>query len=144
MSLSDLSIRKPVFAWMLMAGLIVFGSICFLGLGISQMPDVNFPTLTVAVNWTGASPETMELAVADVIESGVMGVEGIQNISSSCQEGLSTTAIEFNLEKNIDAAFQDVQAKLVQAQKILPMDIDPPIITKSNPEDDVIIWGALS
>ena len=144
MTLSDFSIRRPVFAWMIMIGLIVFGSICFWDLGISQMPDVDFPVLTVAVRWTGASPEVMELTVADVVESSVMSVPGIQSLSSACQEGLSTTTIEFDLNRDIDVAFQEVQAKLAEAQILLPLDIDPPIVTKSNPEDDPIVWGSMS
>src|SRR5882672_2973539 len=97
MTLSDISIRKPVFAWMLMIGLIVFGAISFNGMGISQLPDVDFPVLTVSVTWVGAAPETMESAVADVIEDAVMNVEGIRTVTSQCQEGLSNTSIEFEL-----------------------------------------------
>lgn len=144
MTLSDFSIRRPVFAWMLMLGLIVFGLISFWGMGVSQLPDVDFPVLTVAVTWNGASPETMESAVADVIEDAVMSVEGIRSVSSTCQEGLSTTTIEFELNVNVDIALQAVQTKLAQAQKTLPTDIDPPIVTKSNPEDQPIMWGGLT
>ena len=144
MTLSDLSIRKPVFAWMLMLGLIVFGLISFFRMGISQLPDVDFPVLTINVTWVGASPETMESAVADVVEDAVMSVEGIRSVTSACQEGLSTTSVEFDLSRNIDVALQDIQAKIAQAQKTLPTDIDPPIITKSNPEDQPIMWAALT
>jgi hydrophobe/amphiphile efflux-1 (HAE1) family protein len=144
MTLSDFSIRKPVFAWMLMIGLIVFGGISFMGMGISQLPDVDFPVLNVGVTWTGASPEVMEAAVADVIEDAVMSVEGIKEVSSSCQEGLSNTSIEFELSVNIDVALQEVQTKIAQAQRSLPNTIDPPIVTKSNPEDQPILWAALT
>src|SRR5262249_1880703 len=138
MTLSDFSIRKPVFAWMLMIGLIVFGAISFSRMGISQLPDVDYPVLTITVNWVGASPETMQTAVADVLEDAVMSVEGVRNVTSVCQEGLPTTSIEFELSRNIDVALQEVQTKLAQAQKILPNDIDPPIVNKSNPEDQPI------
>ena len=145
MTLSDLSIRKPVFAWMLMIGLIVFGAISFMGMGISQLPDVDFPVLTVTANWTGAPPETMESAVADVIEDAVMSVEGIKTVTSQCQEGLSTTTIEFEMNANINVALQEVQTKLTQATKILPNNLDaPPTVTKSNPEDQPILWTALT
>jgi HAE1 family hydrophobic/amphiphilic exporter-1 len=144
MVLSDISIRKPVFAWMLMIGLIVFGSLSFTRMGISQLPDVDFPVITVATTWVGASPDTMESSVADVLEDAVMSVEGIKSVTSVCQEGLSTTSIEFELSVNIDVALQEVQTKIAQAQKILPNTIDPPIVTKSNPEDQPIIWGALT
>jgi hydrophobe/amphiphile efflux-1 (HAE1) family protein len=144
MTLSDVSIRKPVFAWMLMLGLIVFGIISFKGMGISQLPDVDFPVLTVSVTWTGASPEVMESAVTDIIEDAVMSVEGIRTVTSSCQEGLSNTTIEFELNRSIDVALQEVQTKIAQAQKMLPNTIDPPIVTKSNPEDQPILWAALT
>src|SRR5271170_6099678 len=100
MTLSDISIRKPVFAWMLMIGLIVFGAISFGRMGISQLPDVDFPVLTIAVTWAGASPETMETAVADVIEDAVMSVEGIRTVSSSSLEVLTTITIEFELDRS--------------------------------------------
>ena len=143
MTLSDISIRKPVFAWMLMIGLIVFGAICYSRMGISQLPDVDFPVVNISVSWTGALPETMELAVADIIEDAVMSVEGIRSVSSTCQEGLSNTSIEFELNRSIDVALQEIQTKIAQAQKLLPIDIDPPVVTKSNPEDQPILWGAL-
>ena len=144
MTLSDVSIKNPVFAWMLMAGLIVFGTIGFLRMGISQLPDVDFPVVSISVTWAGASPETMEAAVADIVESAVMSVEGIRNVSSTSQEGQTAITIEFELTRQIDAALQEVQTKLAQAQKNLPNDIDPPIVTKSNPEDQPILWTALS
>lgn len=144
MTLSDLAIKKPVFAWMLMGGLILFGSISFFQLGISQLPDVDFPVLTITTTWTGASPESIEAAVTDPIEDAVMSVDGIKNISSSCQEGVTNTSIEFELNRNIDSALQEVQSKIAQAQKSLPIDIDPPVISKSNPEDQPIMWTALT
>src|SRR5690349_10213915 len=101
MALSDHSIRKPVFAWMLMIGLIVFGLISFFRLGISQLPDVDFPVLNISAAWIGASPETMESAVVDVIEDSVMSIEGIRNISSVSLEGVSNTTVEFELSRNI-------------------------------------------
>src|SRR5947209_3971191 len=112
MTLSDFSIRKPVFAWMLMLGLLVFGGLSFLRMGISQLPDVDFPVVTVNVSWVGASPETMESAVTDVLEDAVMSVEGIQTVSSQNQEGQSTITIEFDLNRNIDVALQEVQSKI--------------------------------
>ena len=143
MSLSDLSIRKPVFAWMLMLGLLVFGAISFSRMGISQLPDVDFPVINVSANWIGASPETIELAVTDVLEDAVMTVEGIRSVKSTCQEGQSNTTIEFDLNRDINIAFQEVQTKVAQALRRLPKDMDPPVVTKSNPEDQPIIWAGL-
>ena len=144
MTLSDVSIKNPVFAWMLMIGLIAFGWIGFHRMGISQYPDVDFPVVTVTVTWEDAAPEIMETQVADVIEDAVTSVEGIQDMYSTSQLGQTTVTIEFNLSRNIDVAVQDVQAHIAQAQKSLPAQIDPPIVQKINPEDQPIMWLSLT
>jgi len=143
MTLSDISIKKPVFAWMLMAGLLVFGAICYLSMGISQMPDVDFPVVSISVSWPGASPDVMETAVADIIESAVMSVDGVQLVQSTSQQGLTQITIQFVLEQDINVALQQVQTKISQAQKNLPQTIDPPVITKTNPGDQPIMWSAV-
>lgn len=144
MKLSDVAIRNPVFAWMLMAALIVFGGIAFTRLGVSQMPDVDFPVVTVNVQLEGAPPEIMESDVADVIEDAVMSVQGIREVSSSSRQGSTSVTIEFELSRDIDVAIQDVQGKLASVGRRLPRDIDPPVVTKTNPEDQPIMWLALS
>ncbi len=144
MTLSDLSIKNPVFAWMLMAGLILFGLISFNGMGVSQMPDVEFPVLTVNLTWEGAAPEVMETDVVDIIEDAVMSVQGIRDISSTARQGSATVTIEFDLSRNIDVALQEVQTKIAQAQRRLPNDIDPPIVSKVNPQDNPIMWLGVS
>lgn len=143
MAISDISIKKPVFAWMLMAALLVFGAISYTRMGISQLPDVDFPIVTIQVNWPGASPDVMEAAVADIIEDAVMSIDGIQLVTSTSQQGLTQITIQFNLEQDINAALLQVQTKLSQAQKNLPQTIDPPIITKTNPNDQPIMWTAI-
>lgn len=144
MSLADISIKNPVFAWMLMLFLIVFGVICFMRLGVSQMPDVDFPNVSISVTYEGASPEVMESDVVDVIEDAVMSVQGIREVSSTARHGSATISVEFELSRDIDAAVQDIQTKLAQAARLLPRDIDPPIVTKTNPEDQPIMWISLS
>lgn len=140
MTLSEISIKRPVFAWMLMAFLIVFGWISFRGMGISQLPDVDFPIVTVAVTYEGAAPEVLESDVVDAIEDAVMTVQGVRSVSSYSRQGSASISIEFNLGRDIDAALQEVQTKVAQAQRTLPKDIDPPVITKTNPEDQPILW----
>lgn len=142
MTLSDIAIKKPVFAWMLMAGLLVFGAISYSFMGISQLPDVDFPVVTVSITWAGASPDVMESAVADIIENAVMSVDGIQLVQSTSQQGQTQITIQFGLEQDINVALQQVQTKLSQAQKNLPQTIDPPVITKTNPNDQPIMWTA--
>jgi multidrug efflux pump subunit AcrB len=144
MTLSDISIKNHVFAWVLMIGILVFGWIGFSQLGVSQLPDVDYPVVSVSVTWEGASPEVMETEVTDVIENVVMSVEGIKEVTSESRLGQTHVTIEFNLNRNIDAAVQDIQAKIAQAQRNLPKDIDPPIVTKTNPEDQPIMQVALS
>src|SRR5262249_47740284 len=150
-TLADISIRNHVFAWMLMFGLIGFGLICFTGagtvvkgLGVSQNPDVDFPIINVSVTYEGASPEIMETDVVDFIEDAVTSVEGVKTITSSSRQGAANITIEFELNRNIDLALQDVQTKVAQQARRLPRELDPPIITKTNPEDQPILWLSLS
>ena len=144
MTLSDVAIKRPVFAWMLMLGLIVFGIIGFRQLGVSQLPDVDFPIISISVALQGAAPEVMVTEVSDVLEDAAMGIPGVKEVSSTSKQGQSTITIEFELSKDIDIAIQEVQTKVAQAQRNLPRDIDPPVISKSNPEDQPILWVALS
>jgi multidrug efflux pump len=151
MTLADLSIRNHVFAWVLMFALIGFGTLCFTGagtvfkgLGISQNPDVDFPVVNVSVTYEGASPEVMETDIVDTIEDVVTAVEGVKQISSTSRQGQANITIEFDLNRDIDAALQDVQTKIAQAGGRLPRGIDPPIVSKNNPEDQPIIRLALA
>ncbi len=144
MRISDVSIKNPVFAWMLMFGLMIFGLISFSRMGVSQLPDVDFPTVTVNVTLDGAAPEVMELQVVDPIESSMMTVEGIQSIKSNSKMGQATITVEFDLDRNIDVALQDVQAKIAAVQRLLPDNVDPPTLSKTNPDDQPIMWLALT
>jgi HAE1 family hydrophobic/amphiphilic exporter-1 len=127
---------------MLMLGLIVFGAICFSRMGVSQLPDVDFPVVNVSVTLEGAAPEIMETTVVDPIESVLMTVEGVRSLSSSSKQGSANITVEFELGKNIDVAVNEIQTKVAQAQRTLPKDVDPPVITKTNPDDQPIIWLA--
>ena len=140
MTLSDISIKNPVFAWMLMFGLMFFGMISYGKMGVSQLPDVDSPVISVTLNWEGAAPEVMETDVVDIVEDAVMSVQGIKEVSSQVRQGTATVTVEFELERDIDAAMQDVKAKIDQAQRLLPKELDPPIINKTNPDDQPIVW----
>lgn len=140
MSLSEVSIRRPVFAWMLMFGLIIFGWISFQRMGISNMPDVNFPVVNIALQFDNAAPEVMETDVVDIIEDAVMGIDGLKSISSSTSEGVSNITCEFNMNRDIDVALQEVQNRILQVNNQLPTLLYPPVITKTNPEDQPIMW----
>ncbi|MEM1157049.1 MAG: efflux RND transporter permease subunit [Verrucomicrobiota bacterium] len=138
MTLSELSIRRPVFAWMLMSALIVFGAISLLRLGVSQMPDVDFPVIEVRVTWEGASPELIEAEIVDQIEEEVVQIEGLKKITSTMLQGRATVKLDFDISRNVDAALQEVQAAVSENQ--YPVGVDPPTLKKRNPEDDAIMW----
>lgn len=144
MNLSEISIKNPVFAWMLMVGMILFGYLSFREMGVSQLPDVDFPTVNISVTYAGASPEVLESDVVDLIESTMMTVEGVESISSSIRRGSANVTIDFTLDRDIDQAVQDVQTKLAQITRRLPKDIDAPTVSKTNPDDQPIMWLAVS
>jgi HAE1 family hydrophobic/amphiphilic exporter-1 len=144
MNISAISIRNHVFAWMLMAGLLIFGGICFNRMGVSQLPDVDFPTVTVRLSLDGATPEVMELNVVDPIEGALTSIPGVTSIRSLSRDAAANVAVEFGLDKNIDVAVQEVQSALAKVQRILPPDMEPPTISKSNADDDPILWLAVT
>jgi hydrophobe/amphiphile efflux-1 (HAE1) family protein len=144
MNITEVCVRKPVLAWMLMAGTVVFGLVALSRIGISQFPDVDFPTISIDVTWEGAAPEVIENDVVEVLEEAVSQVEGIKSLTSSSRQGRASLTLELDLSRNVDVAMQDVQARVAQAQRRLPRDIDPPTVSKSNPEDNPIMWVGLS
>ncbi len=144
MTLSELSIKNAVFAVMLMGLLLVFGYIGFLRLGVSQYPDVEFPIVTVSTTLRGAAPEVIESDISEVIEDAVSSVQGIRSITSSSVQGVSAVQIEFELNRDINLAVQDVRDKVSSAVRLLPRDIDPPLISKVNPQDSPIMWLGLA
>jgi len=139
MNISEVSIRRPVFAWMLMSGLIIFGGISFMRMGISQLPDVDYPVVSVNVRLEGAAPEVIETSIVDIIEDAVMSIQSIRSVTSESEDSEGTVTIEFDLNRNIDLAVQDVQAKVDSVLQKLPKEITSPTIRKSNPEDQPII-----
>ncbi|MCE0521442.1 MAG: efflux RND transporter permease subunit [Methylacidiphilales bacterium] len=142
MTLSDLSIRRPVFAWMLMSALMFFGVICFFQLGVSQLPEATQPVLTISANWVGAAPEVMETEIVNPIEQAVISVQGIQDIESDIRQGSASIKLTFYTSKDIDAALQETNSKLRSVK--LPDDVPPPTISKINTDDDPIMWLAIT
>jgi len=144
MNLTQICVKKPVLAWMLMTATIVFGLVAASRIGISQFPDVDFPNITVSVSWPGAAPEVVENDIIEPLEEALVQIEGIKTISSSSRMGGGSVTLEMQLSRNVDLAMQDIQAKVSQAQRSLPRDIDPPTISKSNPEDQPIMMISLA
>jgi multidrug efflux pump len=143
MNITEVCVKKPVFAWMLMAATVVFGLVAASRIGISQFPDVDFPTINVSVTWEGAAPEVMENDVVETLEEALVQVEGVKSITSVSRQGSASITLELDLARSVDLALQDVQTKVSQAQRRLPRDLDPPIIAKTNPEDQPIMWLSL-
>ena len=136
MNLIDLSILRPVFAWVLMFTMIVFGAICLNKLGISQMPDVDFPVLNISLTYEGAAPEVVEADLIEPIERSLLQIEGVKEMRSTASQGSASINLEFDINRNVDVALQEVQSALSQIR--LPTNVDPPVIRKSNPDDDPI------
>lgn len=143
-SITELSVKRPVFAWMLMSALILFGFIAFSRMGISQLPNADLPVITVSAKYPGAAPEVMEADVVDPIEDAMMSLESVKNVTSMMRIGFAQITIEFNIKRNIDLALQDVQAKMAQVQLELPRGMDPVTIMKINPDDFPIMWLSLA
>lgn len=140
MTLSDLSIQRSVFAWMLMFGLIVFGAVSFTRMGVSEMPDVEFPIIALTARYEGAAPEVIEADVVDPLEDALVSIQGVRNVTSKSRMGVAEVTIEFDLKRDIDAAFQDVQAKISQIQEILPRGMEPISIMKIAMAEFPIMW----
>ncbi len=141
MNLLEISLRRPVFAWVLMFSLILFGGISFKQLGTSQMPDVNFPILSISVSYPGAAPEVVESEIVNLIEKRLLSVEGIKEMRSTAQQGNAQVNLEFDIDRNVDVALQEVQSALSQIR--FPSGVDPAVITKTNPEDDPILFVSI-
>lgn len=143
MTLSELSIRKPVFAWMLMFGIILFGILGFRNLGINENPDVDYPNISIRYSYEGATPAVIEKDILEPVEDVLTSMQGIKEITSQARRGNGRINVRFNLDKDIDFALQEVQTLIGRAQRSLPGAVDPPTVTKSNADDSPIMYLAL-
>ena len=144
MSLSSISIKNPVFAWMFMFSLILFGLLGFSKLGINENPDVDYPSISIRYEYEGATPEVVEKDILEPVESVLVSMQGIKDMTSTAGRGQGRIELEFSLDKNIDFALQEVQTLLGRAQRQLPDTIETPTVTKSNAADDPILYLALT
>jgi hydrophobe/amphiphile efflux-1 (HAE1) family protein len=144
LNLTDVCLRRPVFAWMIMSGTILFGLLAVTRIGVSQYPDVDNPTITVSVSWPGASPEDVETGVVNQLEDAMSQVTGVLSMTASARQGSARVTATFDLSRNIDLALQDTQAKIAQVQRQLPASASAPIATKSNPDDQPIVTIGIS
>ena len=143
-TLPELSIQRHVFAVMLNAVLVLFGLIAYQRIGMDKLPYVEFPVVSVQTTLKGANPDVVDSAITGVIEGSVNSVPGIEHIQSTSSPGVSQINITFNLDKRIDVAFNEVQAKVNQVLRRLPKDADPPVVAKVETNTSPIFWMAIS
>src|SRR5580658_6667217 len=145
LSLSEPFIRRPVMTAVLTVSAILFGVVAYFGLPVSDLPAVDYPVIQVQVNYPGATPETMANNVATPLERQFMQIAGLELITSNSGQGNTSFVLQFALSKSLDAAATDVQAAITRAQGQLPIDLpSPPTFTKTNPNDQPILYIALS
>jgi HAE1 family hydrophobic/amphiphilic exporter-1 len=128
--LAELSIRRPVFAAMLNLGLVVLGLVSLTRLEMKLEPDIDFPYAMVSTELRGASPETVEREVTDVLEEQINSIEGIRHLDSTSEQGLSLIHIEFSLQYDVDVKAQEVRDKVAAAEPLLPVDAEDPVVEK--------------
>jgi multidrug efflux pump len=142
--ISALSIRRPVLATVATAALVVFGLISYTRMPVRELPDVEFPYVSVATVLPGASAEVVETEVTEVLEDEIGSIEGIRTITSESTDQRSSITIEFNLERNVDIAAQDVRDKVARVRRTLPEEAEEPQVTKLDANAQPIMWIALT
>src|SRR5215469_3838174 len=145
MNIPEHFIRRPVMTTLVMVGILLFGIFGFRQLPVSDLPSVDYPTINVTANLPGASPENMASSVATPLEKQFSTIAGVDSMTSVSALGVSQVAIQFTLDRNIDAAAQDVEAAIARAAKQLPPNMPtPPSYQKVNPADSPILFMAMS
>jgi len=144
MWLADTSVKRPVFATMVILALVVLGVVSYPSIGVDLFPKIDFPIVTITTTLKGASPDVMDVDVTDRIEGAVNTINGVKSITSTSYESMSRTTIEFVLERNIDQAVQDVREKVSGIRNKLPTDIEEPRIAKVDPDASPILFLNLS
>ena len=145
MNLPELCIRRPVMTTLVMGAFIIFGAFAYRLLPVAALPRVDFPTINISASLPGASPETMAASVATPLERQFSTISGITSMSSSSSLGSTQITLQFDLDRNIDAAAQDVQSAISVAQRRLPIEMtDPPSYRKVNPADAPVLFLSLT
>src|SRR6202162_6280667 len=145
MNISEGFIKRPIATSLLMAAIALFGLVAYRSLPVSDLPNVDFPTLLVTASLPGASPDTMASAVATPLENQFSNIAGLDSMTSSNSLGATQITLEFVLTKNLDGAAVDVQGAITQAARLLPAGMPtPPTFTKVNPADQPILYLALT
>jgi len=132
MSLSSVSIERPVLATVISIVIILFGVIGYTYLGLREYPNVEPPVISVTTNYVGANAQVIESQITEPLEESINGIAGIRSLSSTSADGRSTISVEFEIGTNLEAAANDVRDKVSQAQRRLPPDTEPPSVSKSS------------
>lgn len=143
MFLSDISIKRPVFATMMMVALVVVGSVAFLRLSVDEYPDVTYPVIVAQTQYPGASPEVVEREVSKPLEEALNTTEGLKEITSTSTEGASLVRLQFHLGVDVTKMQPEVQGKIGRIRRQLPRDIEEPVIIRFDPNDRPIISIAM-
>lgn len=144
MFLSQISIKRPILAWMMNLVLILFGVIALSRLPVRELPDIDPPIISVVTVYPGANALVVETEVSERLEEAINNIEGIKTLRSESREGASTISIEFDLSRDIDVAAQDVRDRVSRIRGALPLDIREPIVSKQDADAQPIIWIALN
>jgi len=140
MSLSTISIKRPVLTIVLNLTIILFGVIGYTFLGVREFPSIDPAQISIRTDYAGANSDIIESQITEPIEKAINSIDGIKNITSSSVQGTSTITVEFNLNKDLETAANDVRDKVALAAKNLPKDIDaPPVVSKADANADAII-----
>ncbi|WND02536.1 efflux RND transporter permease subunit [Temperatibacter marinus] len=140
MIISDVSVKRPVFATVISLMLVVFGVLAFGDLPVRELPDVDAPVVSIRTNYPGANAEVVENRITRVIEDRISGVDGIKSISSNSSDGRSSIDIEFELDRNIDSAANDVRDRVARVVGNLPDQVRTPEVTKADDDARPVIW----
>ena len=140
MTLPEISIRRHVLAWMISGIFVLFGIISVQKIGLDRFPMIEFPILSVTTTLEGANPEIIDASITNIIEGAVNATTGIESIKSSSSPGVSVVTITFNLDKDIEVAFNEIQSKVGQVARRLPDDIVPPVVRKVETNSRPIMW----
>ncbi|MDQ8206422.1 efflux RND transporter permease subunit [Coraliomargarita sp. SDUM461003] len=144
MLISDISVKRPVFASVISLILIAFGLVSFQRLSLREYPDIDPPVVTVEVSYPGAPANIVETRITKLLEERIAGIEGIEYVESSSQDGEASVTIEFAIDRDIDGAANDVRDRISGIQDNLPEEAEPPEVQKVDSNDDVIIWRNLA
>src|SRR5690554_1889000 len=143
MVLSDISIKRPVFATVLSLLIVVFGLAALFGLPVREYPDIDPPVVSVSTNYTGAAAEVVDTQITQIIEGAISGIEGIRSIQSSTRQGGSYTTIEFSPSRDVDIAANDVRDAISRVNNQLPDEADPPVVRKADSDARPMMWVTL-